>query len=215
MPQSPVLIGVAGGSGAGKSTLARRIAAALDASVLSLDFYYRDSAHLPLAERDARNFDHPDALEWPLLIGHVESLAAGRTVGAPVYDFATHTRLRETRRIEPRRAVIVEGILALHEPALRRAYRTSFFVDAPEEVRLGRRVDRDVRERGRRAAQIREQFERSVRPMHQRYVEPSREHAAAIADGESPFAPLVEELVRSLGADVARGPEPKYVKATL
>ena len=195
MPQSPALIGVAGGSGAGKTTLAQQLAAALDAPVLSLDFYYRDLAHLEPDERVARNFDHPDALEWSLLIAHVERLAGGQGVAAPVYDFTTHSRRAETQAIKPRRAIIVEGILALHHAELREAYRTSVFVEAPAAVRLARRLDRDVRKRGRTVTYVHEQFERTVRPMHERYVAPTRGHAAVVADGERPFDAVVERLL--------------------
>ncbi len=200
MPQSPVIVGVAGGSGAGKTTLARELAAALDAPVLSLDSYYRDLAHLAPAERAAWNFDHPDALEWELLIAHVASLAAGVGVAAPVYDFATHTRRPDTQVIASGGAVVVEGIHALYEPALRAAYRTSVFVDAPEEVRLARRVERDVLRRGREAEYVREQFKRTVRPMHTRFVAPAQEHAAWTADGRRPFGPVVERVLGLIGA---------------
>ena len=114
---------------------------------------------------------------------------------APVYDFATHTRRPETQAIEALDAVVVEGILALHQTELREAYRTSVFVEAPEAVRLTRRLDRDVRKRGRTVTYVHEQFERTVRPMHERYVAPTRGHAAVVADGERPFDAVVERLL--------------------
>ncbi len=198
MPQSSVLIGVAGGSGAGKTCLARELAVALDASILSLDHYYRDLTALDPAERAARNFDHPDSLEWPLLVEHATALAAGRGVEAPVYDFAAHTRLAETQAIAPGQAVIIEGILALHDAALRRVYRLSIYVDAPEEVRFHRRLARDVGERGRTAESVFEQFERTVRPMHEQFVEPTRLHAGVVADGQRSFAPVVDQILQAV-----------------
>jgi uridine kinase len=152
-------------------------------SVLWFDEYYHDLVHLPPKQRALVNFDHPDSLDEVLLIEHLDGLLAGRSVDVPVYDFATHTRTGRTRRVEPRPVVVIDGILVLAVPDLRRRLDLAVFVDAPAEVRLARRMDRDVRERGRTTASVRAQFEATVAPMHEAFVDPSAEHADLRLDG--------------------------------
>jgi len=152
-------------------------------SVLWFDEYYHDLVHLPPKQRAVVNFDHPDSLDEVLLIEHLDGLLAGRSVDVPVYDFATHTRTGRTRRVEPRPVVVIDGILVLAVPDLRRRLDLAVFVDAPAEVRLARRMDRDVRERGRTTASVRAQFEATVAPMHEAFVDPSAEHADLRLDG--------------------------------
>ena len=154
-----------------------------DVSVLWFDEYYHDLVHLSPEQRAAVNFDHPDSLDEVLLIEHLDGLLAGRPVDVPVYDFATHTRTGLTRRVEPRPVVVVDGILVLAVPALRSRLDLAVFVDAPAEVRLARRMYRDVRERGRTTASVRAQFEATVAPMHEAFVDPSAEHADLRLDG--------------------------------
>lgn len=199
----PALIGIGGGSGSGKTTLARELVESVDALVLSLDSYYRDLSHLTHEERALWNFDHPDALEWPLLAEHLTSLAAGESIARPEYDFSTHTRKPGGEILRPQQVVIVEGIFALHDAAPRSAYRLRIFVDAPEAVRLERRVIRDVIERGRTPESVEEQFDATVRPMHDKYVEPTRLSADLIADGQQPFASVIESITEALGLAVA------------
>ena len=139
--------------------------------------------HLSPEQRAAVNFDHPDSLDEVLLIEHLDGLLAGRPVDVPVYDFATHTRTGRTRRVEPRPVVVVDGILVLAVPALRSRLDLAVFVDAPAEVRLARRMYRDVRERGRTTASVRAQFEATVAPMHETFVDPSAEYADLRLDG--------------------------------
>ena len=151
--------------------------------MLWFDEYYHDLVHLSPDQRATVNFDHPDSLDEELLIEHLDGLLAGRPVDVPVYDFATHTRTGRTRRVEPRPVVVVDGILVLALPDLRGRLDLAVFVDAPAEVRLARRIYRDVRERGRTTASVRAQFEATVAPMHEAFVDPSAEHADLRLDG--------------------------------
>ncbi|RKY19782.1 MAG: uridine kinase [Planctomycetota bacterium] len=177
------LIGVAGGSGSGKTTVARTLLAGLDGDGLALlmqDAYYRDlPSHAPEFIL-GYNFDHPDSLELSLLAQHLAELKAGRAVDVPIYDFATHTRTERTQRVEPGPVIMVEGILLFALPELRAQFDLSVFVDTDADVRLARRVRRDVAERGRSWDDVLRQWEQTVRPMHQEFVEPSRRWADVI-----------------------------------
>ncbi len=178
-----LFVGIAGGTGSGKTTLAARVVGALppdSVALLSHDSYYRDQSHLSPAERDRLNFDHPDTLETTLLVEHLGELRAGRAIEQPAYDFAEHRRHAARRRVEPRRVVIVEGILILHEPSLRRALDIKVFVDTDADERVLRRVERDTRERGRTVESVTAQYRETVRPMHAQFVEPSKRHADLI-----------------------------------
>lgn len=180
---TPVVIGIAGGSGSGKSTVLSTIVRSLgrrDIAILDHDSYYRDLSDLPIADRERFNFDHPDALETPLLTEHIDALRRGFGVQKPVYDFASYRRLDETLPVESRRVIIVEGILVLAEPELVRRMDIKVFVDADADVRLMRRIRRDLTERGRSIESILSQYERSVRPMHLQFVEPSKREADII-----------------------------------
>ncbi|MEC8815128.1 MAG: uridine kinase, partial [Actinomycetota bacterium] len=160
------VIGVAGGSQTGKTTLAWGLEDRLgaDVSVLWFDEYYHDQVHLTPDERALVNYDHPDSLDVDLLVSHLDGLLAGRPAEAPVYDFTTHTRTGTTRRVEPRPVIVVDGILVLAFPVIRERLDVSVFVEAPAEVRLARRLDRDVRERGRTPESVRTQFAATVAP---------------------------------------------------
>jgi len=176
----PVVVGVAGGSGSGKSTVVRELLRLLEphtAAVIHHDAYYRDLAHLTFEERAAVNFDHPDSLETELMVRHVEGLLEGRPAELPTYDFSTHTRRTETRRLKPRQVIVLDGILVLSEARLRDLMDFKVFVETDEKARLRRRVRRDMRSRGRTRASVLAQFEESVRPMHDAFVEPSKDHA--------------------------------------
>lgn len=179
----PVVIGIAGGSGSGKSTVLRRITSAFGPqriAVLEHDAYYRDLSHLPPAERAAFNFDHPDALETALLWQHLDRLVTGEAIEKPTYDFATHSRRAETERVEPRPVIIIEGLLVLAEASLAERMDIKLFVDAADDIRLMRRIRRDIEERGRTIQAVLEQYERTVRPMHLEFVEPSKRKADLI-----------------------------------
>lgn len=181
--QKPVVIGIAGGSGSGKSTVLDRIIGAFGSdriAVLDHDSYYFDLRHLSEQERSGVNFDHPDALDTELMRRHLDELLAGRIAQKPIYDFNAHTRSDETTPVEPRPVIIVEGILVLAERILFEKMDIQIFVDAAPDVRLMRRIRRDMVERGRSIQSILAQYERSVRPMHIQFVEPSKMRADII-----------------------------------
>jgi len=176
-------IGIAGGSGSGITSIAHKIAAAVPSytvNTLEHDAYYRDRPDLSYDERCQLNFDHPDSLETQLLIRQLAELKQGSGVDVPVYDFKTHRRLPGARRVEPTPIVIVEGILVLVEPALRELLDVKIFVDTDADIRVFRRVRRDIEQRGRTFESVREQYYRSVRPMHLQYVVPSKRWADLI-----------------------------------
>jgi len=181
---APYLIGICGPSGSGKSVLAGILAPRLPAEVLALDAYYRDLTHLPSSLRGSRNFDHPDAIDLDLLLSQVAALAAGTAVERPIYDFSSHTRRTERRQVTPRRYLIVEGLFTMHWPELLRSFSLTVYLDVDDTLCLARRLDRDVRERGRNAADVRRQFERTVRPMCERFVRPKRSAADLVLAGE-------------------------------
>jgi uridine kinase len=177
------LIGIAGGTASGKTTVARRIVEALPAGQAALiqhDAYYRDRSAMTPAQRALLNFDEPDALENDLLLEHLRALKRGEAVACPEYDFTTHTRKHTVRRIEPCPVVVVEGILLLAVPALCQIFDLRLYVDTDDDVRLVRRIKRDMYERGRDLSAIEAQFMGSVRAMHRQYVEPSKRHAHLI-----------------------------------
>ena len=180
---SRLVIGVAGGSGSGKTTVVRRIVEALGldrVSILDHDRYYRDRLDLRLEDRTALNYDHPDSLETDLMVRHVAELKAGRAVEAPLYDFARYVRRTTTETVAPRRAIIVEGILIFADAALRALMDVKVFVDADDDTRFIRRLQRDLAERGRTVASVIEQYLGTVKPMHLEFVEPSKRYADVI-----------------------------------
>jgi uridine kinase len=201
LPQLPILIGIAGCSGSGKTTLARELAAQLDATLFPLDLYYRDLSQFPLDSRHKQNFDHPDSLESELFIEHIRSLAAGRTIQRPIYDFAHHTRVAGAfEAIVPTRFVLVEGILALHYPALHPLYDFSIYVNAPHDVCLTRRIHRDMRERGRTEESVRAQFAATAKPMAELYVLPSQARATITVEGTEALDWSIEHILHELRA---------------
>ena len=179
----PLIVGVAGGSGSGKSTVARRIAGAVDArnvAFIDMDAYYRNFAHLPMEERRRVNWDHPEALDVDLLVQQLEQLHAGVAVEKPIYDFVTHTRSPRTERIEPAPVIVIDGILLFTDARVRDLCEVKVFVDADADVRLIRRIHRDMAERGRPLDEILDQYLRTVQPMHLQFVEPSKRYADII-----------------------------------
>ena len=177
------VIGVAGGSGSGKTTVVRRIVDSLgpdQVTLLDHDRYYRDRNDLRLEERAALNYDHPNALETDLLVDHVRELRSGKAVDVPQYDFTRHARLSETKTFQPRRALIVEGILVFTDAALRDLMDIKVFVDTDSDTRFIRRLRRDVAERGRTMESVIEQYQNTVKPMHLEFVEPSKRYADVI-----------------------------------
>ncbi|MFI5347846.1 MAG: uridine kinase [Elusimicrobiota bacterium] len=178
-----VILGIAGGSGSGKSWLAKTVAETFAdrAAVVCHDWYYKHNGHM--SDEEARlklNFDHPSSLETSLMGRHLDRLAAGEPVDAPIYEYATHARLKKTRRVEPKPLLIIDGILILHEKILRDLMTLSVFIDVPDDIRLMRRVKRDCTERGVELDETLRLYEDFVRPMHHRYVAPSSRHATWI-----------------------------------
>jgi len=182
MRDKVAVVAVAGGTGSGKTTLTRELAAALGESVVVLqhDWYYLDRSHMTDAERSRVNYDEPAALDNALLIEQIGELKSGRAITAPDYDFSTHTRIAKGRRIEPAPVVVVEGILVLAIPELAGAFDLRIFVDTAADIRLLRRIRRDLLERGRSLDSVEAQYTGSVRPMHLLHVEPSRARAHLI-----------------------------------
>jgi uridine kinase len=195
----PTILGIAGCSCSGKTTLARELATQLDATLFPLDLYYRDLSQSPLDSRHKCNFDHPDSLESELFIQQVRDLARGRTIQRPVYDFSTHSRVPNAfDPVVPARFVIVEGILALHFPELRKQFNFSVYVDAPHDLCLTRRIYRDTRERGRTEASVREQFEETARPMADLFVLPTQRYATITVQGTDALDWSIEQILSAL-----------------
>lgn len=178
-----ILIGIAGGSGSGKTLVARTIVRDLGSSrvaILDQDSYYRDLDDIPLADRDLRNFDHPDAFDNELLKQHVRDLLEGKTIEQPIYDYTRHSRLKETNSVGDHAVIVLEGILIFVDEELRDLMDIKVFIDADPDVRLLRRIERDIKERGRAIETILRQYQATVRPMHLQFVEPSKRYADLI-----------------------------------
>ncbi len=183
MAKKRILIGIAGGSGSGKTLVAQTLYRELGSDkviIIEQDAYYKDLSHLPPEERARRNFDHPDAIDQDLLVQQIKDLLEGKPIEQPIYDFTTHTRKKETRRIGEHLIIVLEGILILDSPRLRELMDIKVFVDTDPDIRLIRRIRRDVSERGRTVESVLEQYEKSVRPMHLQFVEPSKRYADII-----------------------------------
>lgn len=195
----PRCIAIVGGSGSGKSWLASRLQAELgrEAALVSLDDFYRDLGHLPPGERDATNFDDPDAIDWDAVAEAMDTLLRGESARIPSYDFVSHTRA-PSGRVQPAvRFLLMEGLWLLHHPGIRRRFDLGVFVDCPDAERMRRRIERDVATRGRTADSVRAQFDNHVRPMHDRFVEPQRAEADRVVGSplsDSDFAGLLCDL---------------------
>ena len=178
-----LIIGIAGGTGSGKTTVVNKICEQFskeEVAVLSHDSYYFDSGDLSLEERRRKNFDHPDAIEFDLMIEHVEQLKRGEAIEEPVYSFITCTRSNETKRVEPRQVLIIEGILCLTSKALRDLMDIKVFVDCDSDIRLSRVIQRDIQERGRNVEQVLARYQKTVRPSHLQFIEPTKRYADII-----------------------------------
>jgi len=200
---SSIFLGIAGGSCSGKTTLVNCLQNQLGflVSKLAFDSYYCDQGHLSIEKRAVVNYDHPDSLDVDLFINNLRSLRKGSDISSPIYDFATHTRSAETSIVSPTEVVLIDGILLLVFPDICNLLDISIFVSAPEDVRLERRVVRDVAERGRTAEQARAQFLKTVQPMHDQFVEPSKKNADLIISGEANFAEIRIDIEQRINAE--------------
>jgi uridine kinase len=209
MPPKPHIIGIAGGSCSGKTTLAASIAGTLSAGspgvppsrvsvYVALDSYYRDLSGRSPSEIEHYNFDHPDAVELPLLVEHLRALAGNETIQKPVYDYTTHSR-RGAEALTPAPVIIIEGLFTLYWREVRDLLGTGVFIDASHDTCLSRRIQRDTRERGRTPAEVRRRYRDQVQPMFDRYVLPTRRHADVVVNGEEPFDAAVSVIVRRVG----------------
>jgi uridine kinase len=198
----PLIIGIAGGTGSGKSTVARNVAQALSTpsvAFIDMDAYYRNFAHVPLEERRLINWDHPDAFDWELLLAQLTALVGGEPIDKPVYDFVSHTRSASTVRIPAADVVVIDGILLFVDPRVRELCDVKVFVDADADIRLIRRIRRDVSKRGRTVDDVIDQYLTTVQPMHLQFVEPSKRYADVIVPrgGHNPVA--IEMIVAKIG----------------
>ncbi len=200
----PRLIGIAGPSCAGKTEVAVRLARALDAPVVALDRYYRDLAHLPLDQRARANFDTPESLDSELLISHIQLLSVAEEAAIPVYDFTRHVRTQAVDRVRAGDFLVIEGLFSLYWEQLRRLLALKVFVAADDSICLGRRLERDIRERGRSRESVLEQYRCTVRPMAEKHVLPARAFADLVLDGTQPVEESVAAVLKLLEA-----PEPR------
>jgi uridine kinase len=199
----PLIIGIAGGTGSGKSTVARNVAQALATSsvaFIDMDAYYRNFSHVPLEERRQINWDHPDAFDWELLLAQLTALIGGELIDKPVYDFVSHTRSAKTVRIPAADVIVIDGILLFVDARVRDLCDMKVFVDADADIRLIRRIRRDVGKRGRTLDDVIDQYLTTVQPMHLQFVEPSKRYADVIVPrgGHNPVA------IEMIAAKIAR-----------
>jgi len=200
---TPFIIGVAGGSGSGKTTVTAKVLETIGpdmAAVIVQDYYYRDQSHLTFEQRLATNYDHPHAFDWPLLIEHIEDLLAGRPIDMPVYDFANHTRASHTITVKPAPVIVIEGLFPLYDTTLRDMMSLKIFVDTDPDVRFIRRLQRDIRERGRSTDHVIEHYLATVRPMHNQFIEPTKRFADVILPhgANDPAVDIITTKVASL-----------------
>ncbi|GIK84261.1 MAG: uridine kinase [Patescibacteria group bacterium] len=197
--RTPFIIGVAGGSGSGKTTLSNEIRKSVPKKFIEHiphDAYYRDQTHIPMEKRFHTNYDHPDSLETDLLIKHIKQLKKGKSVQRPTYDFTNHNRSKETVLIEPKQIILIEGILIFADEQLRKQINMKIFVDTDGDLRLARRLVRDVAERGRTFEQGIEQYLLFTKPMHEQFVEPSKRFADIIIP-EGGFNAVATQMIQS------------------
>ena len=207
MQRAPVVIGIAGGTGSGKTSVALKLKSFFPYErvvLLHHDSYYHDNSHLPATERERINYDHPEAFQTDLLIEHLDRLRGGEEVVQPRYDYETHSRLAEFTPVEPADIILLEGILVLEHEALRRRMDIRIYIDADPDERFIRRLQRDIRNRERTVASIVDQYQQTVRPMHLRFVEPSKRYADLIVPEGVQNAVAIDLLVAKIRDELAR-----------
>ncbi len=207
MRAKPLVIGIGGGTGAGKTTISRAIISELPAGSVAYiehDSYYRDRPDLSAEERAAVNYDHPNSLDNALLVEHLDQLIRGEAIDRPDYDFVTHRRQTETTHIEPAPVVVVEGILIFADPELASRYDIKLFIDTPADIRVLRRIRRDIEQRGRAFEDIRRQYYETVRPMHAVFVEPAKYKADLIVPEGGNFRVAIDLIVQRIRGQIGR-----------
>ena len=205
---APLLLGVAGGTASGKTLVARSVVESLgsrEVVIVDQDAYYRDNSHLSLEDRARVNYDHPEAFDRDLLLEHMETLLRGQPIEKPTYDYTNHARLPDTVRVEGQRIIVLEGILILEDPALRKMMDIKVFIDTDADVRLARRIRRDVAKRGRSLESVLDQYESQVRPMHEQFVEPSKRYADIIIPEGGKNRVAIDLLVTKVRAMLEAG----------
>ena len=183
MNSKAFLIGIAGGTGSGKTSLAKSIVSHFNPSEIDMiqqDSYYKDLINIPLEEREKTNFDHPNAIDFNLMKKQLNNLLNGKSIKVPIYDFSTHTRRKKTRNLDKINIIIFEGILSLHDPEIRKLMNMKIFVETADDIRVIRRIKRDVNKRNRSLLSVIKQYNETVRPMHIEYVEKTKKHADII-----------------------------------
>jgi len=205
--QQAMIIGIAGGTGSGKSTLADKLKEAFEGEMVSLshDYYYKSNEDLSYEERTKLNYDHPDAFETELLIEHIKKLKNGEAIEHPVYSFVEHTRLKETVKVEPARVILVDGILIFENKELCNLMDIKVFVDTDADVRIIRRIVRDVQERGRSLESVISQYLNTVKPMHEEFVEPSKKRADIIIPEGGFNSVALDMLLERIRSFIAQG----------
>jgi len=210
-----LIIGIAGGTGSGKTTVVRKILESLpegSVSVIPQDSYYNDQSHLPLDVRKKTNFDHPDAFDWSLLAQQIEELKQGRAIEQPTYSYLTCTRLSETVHVEPKDVIIVEGIMALYDKRLREQMDLKIFVDAGADERLLRVIVRDIAERGHPLEMLIEKYRNVLKPMHDEFIEPTKQYADVIIPSGGSNGPAVDMLQKYICAAFQEGERQKMLR---
>jgi uridine kinase len=178
-----LIVGIAGGTGSGKTTVVREVIRRLpenEVAVIPQDSYYRDNSHVPVKQREEINFDHPSSIEFELLIDHIQHLREGKTIEQPIYSYLSCTRSEEVIQVEPKNVIIIEGILILQHPGLRDLMDIKVYVDADNDDRLVRVISRDMEERGRSVQNVLERYQKTVKPMHLQFIEPTKRYADII-----------------------------------
>lgn len=199
LANAPFVIGIAGGTGSGKTTIARKILESLDNAILiEQDCYYRDLSHKTVEERALHNFDHPDSIDFDLLCQNVSALKCGQSIHKPIYSFKTHSRETGFVYVAPAEVIIVEGILIFNHEKLREQFDLKIYVETNDDVRVLRRLERDIQERGRDVISVKHQYLTTVKPMHNQFVEPSKKFADLIVPGEFDTAPAINLIIAGL-----------------
>ena len=192
-----VILGIAGGTGSGKTFIVDNLLSIYNSNninVINLDSYYKDLSHMGHQDRVKQNFDHPDSIDIDLIISHLKQISDGNDTDIPIYDFSNHVRLETTRTISQSNVIIVEGIFALHYMQLRKLYTLNIFIETSEDIRFQRRLSRDTKERGRTIGSIKDQFESTVLPMHEKFIGPSKQFANMIIDGNSNIINIIRSI---------------------